>query len=117
MTITYFEFTQVIAQNEGEILATTAQRAMFRAAVAGNGVRFTPVSSRKTRKVNEAGTRQPGCLCPLIRGTFNPSELQCLNGRRSRDEFDHWGFPARPRFDTKMLLGRDLFQRPFHQST
>jgi len=58
MTITYSEFTQAIAENEGEILATTARRAMFRAFVGGNGVRFTPVSSGKTRKVNEAGIRR-----------------------------------------------------------
>jgi len=55
MAITYPEFLQTVTENEGEVLATVAGRAKFRAEKSRNEVRFTPLSSGKTRTVSAQG--------------------------------------------------------------
>lgn len=55
MTITYPEFLQTTTANENKVLSTIAGRASFRVETRPNEVRFTPVSSGKTRTVSAGG--------------------------------------------------------------
>jgi hypothetical protein len=55
MTITYSEFLQTVTENEDKVLATVAGRATFRVETSHNDVRFTPLSSGKTRTVSAQG--------------------------------------------------------------
>ena len=58
MTITYSDFLQTVTEHEGEVLATVAGRATFRAEKSHNEVLFTPVSSGKTRTVYAEGIQK-----------------------------------------------------------
>jgi len=55
MTITYPEFLQTVTANENKVLSTIAGRASFRVQADPNAVRFTPLSSGKTRAVSAQG--------------------------------------------------------------
>lgn len=52
MKITYSSFQETVNGNAGEVLVTAGGRARFRLEQSGDGVRFTPLSSGKSRGLN-----------------------------------------------------------------
>jgi hypothetical protein len=51
--MTYSDFLQTVSENDGEVLSTSGYRATFRLEKGNNGVRFIPISSGDTRKLNQ----------------------------------------------------------------
>lgn len=58
MTITYSDFLDTIAANDGEVLATVGGKAAFRVEKSSTGVHFTPVRSGNARTVNAEGIQE-----------------------------------------------------------
>ena len=52
MTITYSDFQKTVNENAGEMLVTSGGRASFRLEKGSDGVRFTPLSTGKSRPLN-----------------------------------------------------------------
>lgn len=58
MTITYSDFLQTVAENEGEVLVTDAREKPFRVEKSRTGMRITPTISGKPRTVNAQGIQK-----------------------------------------------------------
>lgn len=52
MNITYSDFQSTVNENAGEVLVTAGGHAMFRLETTIDGVRFTPLSTNKSRPLN-----------------------------------------------------------------
>jgi predicted HNH restriction endonuclease len=58
MTITYFGFQETVKSNAGEVLVTAGGRARFRLEETGDGVKFTPLSTAKSRVLNSEAVQR-----------------------------------------------------------
>ena len=58
MTITYSDFQETVNANAGEVLVTAGGRARFRLETTDDGVRFTPLSTEKSRGLNTEAVRR-----------------------------------------------------------